>query len=404
MARETYGSRVDGRRGMRLALRVLQVITRAHIGGAPQHVLSILRGLRSRIQVELAVGCEGQLSEAARREGFPVHVVPHLVRSVRPWEDLAATRSFRKLLQDRRPDLVHAHTFKAGAVARLAGFMEGVPTIYTPHGWRFMPGSPKLWKWIGPGVERVLGRLAARVVCVSEYEKRLALELGVVPEEKLVVIANGIPELPMGMQGGERTKTRREHGEAIRAVMVGRFEAPKDQATLLRALARVADVNITLEFVGDGPMRRSTENLAEALGLRNRVRFLGERNDVPELLSEADLFILSSWFEGLPLALLEAMRSGLPVIASRVGGVTEAVIDGVTGILVPPGDPEALARALARMAASPRERVEMGQAGRRLFVARFREERMLVEIEALYKDTARQAARPRGMFGCWYYR
>ncbi|MBE3584511.1 MAG: glycosyltransferase family 4 protein, partial [Limnochordaceae bacterium] len=279
---------------------------------------------------------------------------------------------------------VHAHTFKAGAVARLAGAAEGVPTIYTPHGWRFMAGTPRLWQLAGPTIERFLARHAARIVCVSEYERQLALELGIADPEKLVVVQNGIPDVP-----DQARKLGPVHSltQNVRAIMVGRFEPPKDQETLVRAVARASRPGIVLDLVGDGPTRTRIADLARSLGLGDRVRFLGERDDIPELLAESHVFVLASQFEGLPLVVLEAMRAGLPVVATGVGGVPEAVRDGVTGILVPPRNVEALAEALGTLASSARVRTEMGAAGRRLFLSRFTEGRMLQEIERIYRAT-----------------
>jgi glycosyltransferase involved in cell wall biosynthesis len=167
--------------------------------------------------------------------------------------------------------------------------------------------------------------------------------------------------------------------------MVGRFSEFKDQGLLLRALARVPG-KARLKFVGDGEAEAGVHRLAEDLGIRERVEFMGSRGDVPEILARTDVFILASRLEALPISILEAMRAGLPVIASNVGGVSEEVVNGETGLLVAAGSVEELSEALQRLLADKSMRIGMGCAGRRRFEERFRADKMIERTENVYRQ------------------
>jgi glycosyltransferase involved in cell wall biosynthesis len=179
----------------------------------------------------------------------------------------------------------------------------------------------------------------------------------------------------------------RAHPETspVRIVSVARFEAPKDHATLLRALAQLPDLDWELELVGDGPLEPACRALAAALGIAGRVRFPGYTPVVAEALGRAQIFALSSRSEALPRSVLEAMRAGLPVVATQVGGVPELVDNGVNGMLVPRGDTGALTAALAGLIPDAARRLQLGTAARLSYEGRFRLEYMIEKTAALYE-------------------
>ena len=171
-----------------------------------------------------------------------------------------------------------------------------------------------------------------------------------------------------------------------RLVMVARMEPPKDHAVVLQALAGLKPIDWSLDLVGDGPLDHEVRSLAQRLGLGDRVRFLGFRRDVSALIAASQVFVLASRSEAFPYTILEAMRAGLPVVASDVGGIREAVIPEETGLLSPPGDCVSLRENLRRLIAGAETRDRMGQAGRRRFLARFTFERMRADTLALYRE------------------
>jgi len=385
-AAATGGLRQAGGRVVRLdepALRVAMVVTRSDIvGGASVHVRDLCRGLAARgIATTVVVGGEGPYLDDLARHGVDAVRVPSLDRAVHPLRDAAAFAALRRILARLRPDVVATHTAKAGALGRAAAASLGLPAVHTPHGWPFemQVAAPQVAAW--RVAERLLARLPATLVDVSEHERDRALAAGVGRRAQHTVVHNGVPDVGPALRADPAA-------DPPRLVMVARFEAQKDHAALLRALARLARLPWSADLVGDGPLEPAARAQVRAAGLADRVRFLGARTDVPRILAAAQVAVLTTRWESLPLAVLEAMRAGLPVVATAVGGIPEAVDDGVSGLLVPPGDDIALVAALRRVLDDPALRASMGVQGRRRYLRRFTHSRMLDDVEARYRHAA----------------
>ncbi len=378
-----------GRR-MVSTVRLLYLITRAEHGGGQVHLLDLLRGFRDRYDLALGIGEEGYLAGAARDLGLPVFVLPHLVHPIRPLEDARAVRDVYALIRRLRPALVHAHTSKAGLIGRVAARAAGVPAVFTAHTWAFAEGISRQRQAVGVAGEWLASGISERIINVSEANRRLALRYHVAPASKLVVVHNGVPDVPDRAQPGGTDEPR--------IVMVARFSTQKDHALLLHALSDI-DRPFHLLLVGDGPLRGAVEREARRLGLTERVEFLGARDDIAAILATASIFVLASRWEGFPLSILEAMRAGLPVVASSVGGVEEAVDDGVTGWLVPVSDRAALRRRLVPLIEQPEPRIRMGEAGRQRYAREFTLEQMLFRTGAVYAEALGHIPRPAGAAG-----
>lgn len=356
--------------------RILYVITRALLGGAQTHLLSLLRRAHVEGECGLIVGNEGPLTDSARTLGARVWVVPSLQNAIHPVRDWRATAEITRILRDFRPDLVHAHSSKAGTLARLAAKRAGVPAVFTAHGWAFTDGASRLRKLIGVVTERLMVPLSGRIVVVSEYDLALARRHGVGREGQVVLIRNGVPDVPHRADPGTGTP---------RIAMVARFSPPKDQPALIRALAAL-HAPAELLLIGGGELLAESQALAASLGVADRVHCPGDRTDVAELLAGSHICALISNYEGFPYAVLEGMRAGSPVVASDVGGVREAVVDGETGYLIPKGDDAVLLARLDALVRDPALRVRMGQAGRQRYLDYFTEERMLADNFAVYRE------------------
>ncbi|HET6777544.1 MAG TPA: glycosyltransferase, partial [Gemmatimonadales bacterium] len=240
------------------------------------------------------------------------------------------------------------------------------------------PGFPRLQGAVYRRVERLVGPLTSKIIAVSEFDRRLGLEAGIVSEDRIVTVHNGIPDVPALLKADpSRTPPR--------LIMVARFSAQKDHPTLLRALAGI-DNPWELDLVGDGPLMGQMKALAAELGLESRVRFLGQRLDVEGLLAEAQVSVLATNWEGFPLSILESMRAGLPVVASAVGGIDEAIVDEETGYLVPRGDVLRLRHRITELLTTPLLRTRMGFSARTRYEQQFTLDVSVKKTLAVYEE------------------
>jgi glycosyltransferase involved in cell wall biosynthesis len=367
-----------------ITMKVLYLITRSERGGAQVHVVDLIRGLRHHCDVEVAAGEDEDryLFEEAEKLGVPFHVLPSLQQPMGLPRDSRALLEIAALLRRTRPDLVHAHTSKAGFLGRLAASLQGIPAIFTSHSWCFAEGTSWKWKAVGVPLERAAGKARGMIINVSEANRTLALKYKVAPASRMVTIHNGIPDQPW---------TPGEPGESVPAiVMVARFAPQKNQAMLLDAIAGMQGA-FHVMFVGTGPTLAAVQDKARTMGLEHRVTFAGNRSDVSELLRRSSIFALPTNWEGFPISILEAMRAGLPIVASDVGGVHEAVTDGDNGFLIGHDDTAGLRRSLETLLADSELRRRMALRSRRLFEERFTAQHMLEKTFGLYRMAVPQA-------------
>jgi glycosyltransferase involved in cell wall biosynthesis len=344
--------------------RLLVVITLAQVGGAQTYVTRLLPALATHFDVTVAAHGPGPLRDETLAVGGRFVELRHVRRPVSPWRDVAGLFELMRLFRTERPDIVHLNSSKAGLLGCVAAFLTRVPVrIFTVNGWVFSWYSgvaSRLYLW----ADRAIGLLATSVICVADQERELGLAARTCRFDRTVVIHNAVDV-------GAALRASRNGTRPVTLVSVGRLKAPKDFVTLVKALAQLEPGSFRGLVVGDGPDRALIETEIGGLGLSDLVELCGERDDVHELLALADVFVLSTRSEGLPLSILEAMAAGLPVVASAVGGVPELVVDGETGLLVPPDDVAALAAALERLVREPERRRRMGDAGRHRAEAHF---------------------------------
>jgi glycosyltransferase involved in cell wall biosynthesis len=359
--------------------KVLHVVESMQAGGAERVVAEYAKWHdRSRYEPEVCcVLSAGPLADSVAASGVPVHVLGRGSRF-----DLRAIARLARIVRRGRFDVVHNHNFTAlaaGLPAAILGRARAV--VRTEH---------NVVHTRGPG-RHYLSRAAAlredAQIAVSAAVRRAHTECGRIPGSRFVTVLNGIDKERI-VSGADRASVRRElglSGNAVVCLNVGSLTKQKNRRTLLDATARLSDMKaLRVLVVGSGPEREKLEARADELGLSRRVLFLGQRLDVPDLLAASDIFVLSSDWEGLPITILEAMASGVPCVATAVGGVPEALTDGVTGVTVEPGDPGALADGIRALARDPELRARMAAAARDEFGRRFRGEQMVRQTEALY--------------------
>lgn len=363
-------------------MRIAYVITRADdVGGAQVHVRDLAAAcLAHGHEVTVLAGGSGEFFHQLAARGIPYRSIRGLATPIAPLKDLPALVELVRALRELQPDVVAAHTAKAGLLARVASAMLGLPAVFTPHGWaitnRISRRQGKLFRL----VEAFAARFTSCIINVCEFEAQLAMDQRVAPAAKLEVVHNGIPDIGEDL----RADTTRQ---PPRLVMVARMAKPKDHATLLAALSRLKHLPWTLDLCGDGPLECQIKGQAAQLGIQNRIRFLGFRADTAAQLQQAQIFVLASRFEAFPYTILEAMRAGLPVVASCVGGIPEAVVPGRTGLLAPAGDVDALAGHLERLIVDVDLRKQLGDKGRERYLAKFSFDGMIEKTLRIYRST-----------------
>jgi len=352
--------------------------------GAESVILNLARGLRDAGHpCVLGVFANSlnpnlQLHQKAIEEEIPSHPFP-----CKGQFDPTVVRRIRDLAKETGADIIHTHGYKADVYTRLAMLDYGVPLVSTCHNW-----LDENWRTSLYGVvDRFVLRCFARVVAVSEEVRQRLLEAGV-RQERIRIIPNGIDLRPFRVERGPDPADWSADRPAV-VGMVGRLSAEKGVDLFLRAASQVTGAIPHARFVvvGDGPDREQLEALIDQLRLRPIVSMLGRRNDMPAQYASFDLLVSSSRKEGLPIAILEAMASGLPLVATAVGDVVNVVRNGETGILLPTGeDPGALASAIANLLRDGEKRHRLGAAARQLIESQYSAERMSNEYLDTYKD------------------
>jgi len=360
--------------------RPLKILEVTNVDFSLRHfLLPLMRAMRARGHEVVGMCAEGALLDDIRAEGFRIVAVP-FARRVSPLAHLRAFWELVRILRAERPDLVHAHMPISAFLARLAARVAGVPRVaYTCHGFLFNQPGGVARRGVGLLMEWIAGPLTDVFMTVSANEARDARRFWI--SRRAVAVGNGRSAAVFRPDPAARARIRAELGtppDRVVVVAVSRLVRPKGYLELAAAMLAVPDAELWV--VGerlDSDRGEDIAALLDAAGLGSRLRRLGYRNDVAAVLAAADIFALPSYYEGLPMSVIEAMLTGLPVVASDLPGTREQVLPGVTGLLVPPRDAESLAVALAALAGDHARRAALGEAGRQRALALFEETRVI---------------------------
>ncbi len=384
--------------------KVLHLITRLIVGGAQENTIaSVARVDPSRYESHLWIGPqtgpEGSLRSDARSRGIIVRVLPNMVREISPFRDLLMLVQLTRLLRRERFDIVHTHCSKAGILGRVAARLAGVPHVtHTHHGWSFHDRMPRLPKWLFTTAEGALAPWTRPMISVSNKTTKVGIESGIGSPSDYRLIRSGIPLRRFHPDEGRGRAVRRAMGipEGHLVVgSVGRLTPQKNPMDFVKLATELLErhENATFIYVGDGSMRASVAAAAEAAGLGEALRILGVRDDVPDLLRAMDVFVLTSLWEGLPRVVLQALATGVPVLAYDTAGIAEAVVEGKNGHLVPRGAVGEMADRLAGLAEDASRRAAMSRAASEEFDTSFSEEQMILDLEDLYDEMLRSQTR-----------
>ncbi|MDX6325001.1 MAG: hypothetical protein QOK15_1355 [Nocardioidaceae bacterium] len=369
-------------------IHVAQIVTRfiAGAGGVA------LRGVRhldpERFRVTIVTGEGGPLTDEASALGMEVVIEPSLVPTLSPRSDPVALRRLTALCRERSFDVVHTHSAKAGALGRMAAHRAGVPLIaHTYHGFPFHAFQNPLQRSAYVAVERKLAEVTDVVLAVGAGVAVEALRRGLARPDALITVAPAVESRVVARSAATRDLARVLLGVDAPGPLigtVGRVDFQKAPEHFLEAISRLRHTQASAVWIGGGPLLEEARTSVARLGLSVRVRFLGERSDVADLLPGLDVFAMSSRYEGLPCAVVEAMRCGLPVVATAVNSVPDLVVPGVSGLLVPPGRPSALAEAIDSMLDDPDSALEMARRGQQLAGSDFDATRLSAVLDRVY--------------------
>ncbi|MEW4452983.1 sugar transferase [Bremerella sp. JC817] len=373
-------------------LRILHVVGGSGFGGASIFVSRLAAFCQRHGYHVDVLTTDPKLQATLKAAGIGVVDLDVIWREIRPLKDLSGARKLARYLKTAGYDIVHTHTSKGGIVGRWAAWKAGVPfVLHTVHGFAFHEESspPKLW--IYSNAERMAARWCHRIVTVSEYHRDWARELKIGQSHQVVAIPNGVSTK---CAEAKRTpeEVREELGVCQDTVLMlapGRLAPQKGLKYLVEAAQKLegrASLPYLFLLAGDGPLKEELEQQAESLGVADKFRFLGFRDDVGDLLAACDVVVLPSLWEGLSLALLEAMMVGKPVISTEIGSNREVCAKGDAVRLVPPKDSTALADAIADLIDSPEQRFDLAQTGQQIAIDHYGEERMMNQYLELYDE------------------
>nr|WP_242836758.1 glycosyltransferase family 4 protein [Desulfotomaculum nigrificans] len=369
-------------------IKVLHVV-RPAAGGMKNHLLDLVR-LTDKTRYEVTVACPPGSQMWNDLVKLGINTLPiSLVGELSPGKDYAAVRTLTKYLHKSETMILHAHSSKGALVGRLAAIIARTPVvIFTAHNSIFYEEWPRWKKKLFATVERFLARFTDRIITVSEALKQELIEQENIPAKQLTTIYNGIDTDKFSAQVDtlaiRKSLNIPELGPVIGTI--ARLAPQKGVSYFLKSASLLKEYQANFLVVGDGPLRQDLEQEAAELGLQNRVTFAGRRENIAEILAAIDIFVLPSVTEGLPLTILEAMAAGKPVVATRVGGIPEAIQEGKTGIVVPPKDPEALAVALAGLLGERERAVRMGINGQKFVQEKFGVAGMVNRTMELYQQ------------------
>ena len=359
---------------------VLHLIGSLGTGGAERN-LCYLAPWMARSDLRYGICClqrKGNLAPEVEALGLPVFELGYRRRRA-----LSTIWALRCLLRDHRVRVIHTHLYECGVIGRIAAWLAGTPVRITHE-----HGKTAWKKWYHRWFERLAVRGTDLRIAVSEDIRDLRLAQEHTPPDKIAVVGNAVEPSSFDLPEAARARMRGNLGLGSQVLVgtVGRLVEAKAYDVLLRAAARVCAANPDVRFVvaGGGHLETDLLKLRDSLGLAERAAFLGTRDDIPEILAAVDIYVITSVREGLPVTLIEAMMAAKPIVSTSVGGIPEVLEDGSDGVLVPPGDEQALAEAILALAADRDRRRALGLKAREKAIARYSARAVLETLEARY--------------------
>lgn len=367
-------------------VKLLHVTGDSRFGGAAAIILGLSRVARSEgWQVDILT-TDPTFQQILMRQGFGLVNLDVIRRPIAPLWDLLGLFRLVRFLRSHRYHIVHTHTSKGGFIGRLAARLAGVPVIiHTVHGFAFHEASPPSERMFYAVLERIASHWCNQIVSVSEFHRDWAVRLGMCRSSRIIAIPNGIAPPHQSADGNSVRRNLGVPSDDLLILSVSRLAPDKGVDYLLQAAAMIPrSRHIRLAIAGDGLERPNLERLAYALGIADRVLFLGFRNDIPDLLAASDIVVLPTLREGLSISLLEAMAAGRPIVTTTIGSQLEVASHGEMACLVPPADSRSLHDAICRLADDSALRTRLAANTRAVYESYYTEQRMLQSYRQLY--------------------
>jgi glycosyltransferase involved in cell wall biosynthesis len=391
-------------------IKILRVIARLNIGGPAIHTILLTEGLNeSGFETCLVSGkvssAEGNMSYLAKERDVPFIVIPELGRDIRLWPDIVAFWKLFWMFRREKPDIVHTHTAKAGALGRCAAVLSGVPIrVHTFHGHVFEGYFNPVKARVFIAMERFFAKFTDRVIVVSDIiKKELCDDFNIAASTKTSVVKLGLELDKYRNAAGTKGKFRKELGISDKVILIGiigRLTAVKNHRMFLEAVRLLKEERPELEakflVIGDGEIRDDLKTYAASSRVDDRVVFLGWRKDMENIYADLDMVVLTSLNEGTPLSLIEAMAAKRPVVATAVGGVPDLVKNRETGLLVESNNSAQLKEAILMLLSDEALRGALGDRASEYVRDRYSKERLVSDMKNLYKELLEAKGIKRG--------
>lgn len=366
--------------------KILYILTKPDLGGVSNYILEIVKRLPEKYTPYFVMSNEGYLTNELEKLGYKdnIFIVPMTNSIVDFKTHIKSNLQTLKIIHKIKPDLIHCNSTTGGIVGRICGFLSKTPVIFTAHGWAFTNGIAKKKQIFYKILETALAALTSKIICVSEYDRKLALEVMPICKNKLLTIHNGISDIPESLL---KDWIEIENKKNLDIVMISRFCPQKDPYTLIDAVDELnrEGLNLNLNIYGYGEEQEKVISSIKNCN-NERIAFKGRADNISEILKNNDIYALISNWEGLPIGIIEAMRSGLPIIACNVGGNSEVVIEGKNGFVIPRSNKELLKNKIKHLYEDRNTLKKMGEFSRILYDKDFRTDYMCKKTFDVYKD------------------
>lgn len=373
-------------------IRIAHIITHLELGGAQKNTLELLGCLNKEKYEACLLSSPGDIlqKDAESMVGVKTVFIPELKKKINPVGDIKSYFKISRILKKEKIDIVHTHSSKAGIVGRWAAKKAGIKNIFhTAHGWSFYIEAGRTVKGFYVFLERVTALITKNIFIVSEKDFDEGVKR-VTKKEKLKKISYGIKKQPFLEANKEGKELARKalgiRGNGLVVGTIACFKKQKAPIDFIETAKKVLQKNGDIEFVavGDGPLRKCIEEKVNQLGLSGKIKFLGWRKDIPRVFRAIDLFVLTSHWEGLPIVFIEAMASGVPIVATDVGGARDIIRNDINGYLAEKGDVDTLAEKISMLAENPKKVKELAQKAKESFSEEFCLTAMCKKIDNAY--------------------